>query len=167
MKYFAKYLPIEGEIKEGNLIATRLLPNVPIGNASKEQIELGINKQGNYTKVKLFLCSRNIQRNDSIYCSIEDYQKRSPILVQEHAIEALKEKRAFKVIGEISPEATYVKEGDEFEAKDLQYPEEYWPATPSNDGAHTKKYPFTISDEQPYDHIQLVVQVKGPCGHYH
>jgi hypothetical protein len=100
-QYFAKYLPVEGEIKEGDIV---------IGMDGK--------------KVKLFLCSRNIQVGDKVLdirtntwkevnnsCGVELY-KQKPNDIQ------------FKVIGEISPNAKWVKEGDEFEENDWDYSEE-------------------------------------------
>jgi hypothetical protein len=87
-KYFAKYLPVEGEIK----------------------------------KVKLFLCSRNIEVGDKYYYNGTE----TDICDSEIRLEQIKEQeekhgqKRFKVIGEISPEAIWVKEGDEFNEVDVR-----------------------------------------------
>lgn len=63
-KYFTKYLPVEGEPKEGDitLLAGEIAPYnkiVPIGLKAA-------NSQLKYQKVKLFLCSRDIQVGDKV-----------------------------------------------------------------------------------------------------
>ena len=50
----------------------------------------------------------------------------------------------FKVIGEISPDATWVKEGDEFDESDIDH------------GGWV--------DE---DLKTILIKIKGPCGHFH
>jgi hypothetical protein len=88
-KYFAKYLPVEGEIK----------------------------------KVKLFLCSRNIEVGDKYYYNGTE----TDICDSEIRLEQIKEQeekhgqKRFKVIGEISPEAIWVKEEDGFDEDDILF----------------------------------------------
>lgn len=154
-QYFAKYLPVEGEPDKEDMIFIEkgmlFHSNVPFyQHQSSPDI---------YQKVKLFLCSRDIVRNDNVYCSVEDYINRSPLLVQEHAIKALKHKEVFKVIGEISPEATWVKEGDEFD-------ENYILGYIAEDGS---SYPLDIIGEQLVVSSESIdyYQIKGPCGHFH
>lgn len=117
--YFAKHLPVEGEIKEGD----HYLFNNNNDIATKDVInEIKLHSEG-YTRAKLFLCSRDIKVGDKVQGTIltgdnvyvtdeQGYNLKENI----HNI-SLKEAQimdAFKVIGEISPEAIWVKEGDEF-----------------------------------------------------
>lgn len=108
MKYFTKYLPVEGEIKKGDKFKCakgendRILVNegiVPI----KDTIH--------YQKVKLFLCSRDIQVGDEFF----DNKGNKYVYQTEDFEESYFESDlAYKVIGEVSPDATWVKEGMEF-----------------------------------------------------
>jgi hypothetical protein len=116
-QYFAKYLPVEGEIKEGDIVIGMDGIFEYKGKMNLPDVQLP-------KKVKLFLCSRNIQVGDKVLdirtntwkevnnsCGVELY-KQKPNDIQ------------FKVIGEISPNAKWVKEGDEFEENDWDYSEE-------------------------------------------
>lgn len=70
--------------------------------------------------VKLFLCSRDIQVGDKITLdgiSFTEFTR----LKELSKVYAPKFDSYFKVIGEISPEAIWVKEGDEFEEEDIKY----------------------------------------------
>jgi hypothetical protein len=120
MKYFAKYFPIEGEIKEGDIGVMLLKNNIP-------------------TPHKLFLCSRDIHIGDEIwyYGLLGDLKQGKFYHLTkgyegENIVDLTPEGEGtgfdlgsdgFKVIGEISPEATFVKEGEEFEGWgiDLDY----------------------------------------------
>lgn len=104
MSYFAKYLPVEG----GNLIIKN--------TGGKEEKIIG----------RLFLCSRDIQVGDKFHVdyTISGYTPEQTCLnvdsdtVYSEGINddiySPKEK-CWKVIGPISPQAIWVKEGDEFE----------------------------------------------------
>lgn len=110
MKYFAKYLPVEGEVNIGdNFIDTGVM-NL-IGKRA--------NKHGDYSgyqKVKLFLCSRDIQVGDTVKALLVDkFGYKDYLITDKDSAELSIEMGDFKVIGEISPEATWVKEGDEFD----------------------------------------------------
>lgn len=116
-KYFAHYLPVEGKVEAGDYC---------IDNLTKEVFKMGkgINTmpknlqdklRENATKVKLFLCSRDIQVGDK--CIALDGLYIVPQSESDLAIS--KEEGHFKVIGEISPDATWVKEGDEFDEDEI------------------------------------------------
>jgi hypothetical protein len=91
MKYFVKYLPVEGELTDEN----RKFPN-------------------QVYPVKPFLCSRDIQVGDEMNHPFQPYTFRATNNNKEVW------KDCFKVMGEISPDAIWVKEGDEFEEDDIQ-----------------------------------------------
>ncbi len=66
----------------------------------------------------------------------------------------------FKIIGKISPEATWIKEGDEFDKEELNYQcynkeKDYW---------YFAKYRGMWEEALP-EHRRI--QIKGPCGHFH
>lgn len=138
--YFAKYLPVEEEIKEGDwIIFTNLLgERVPIqwlggGDEKSRQSMFAYAK-----KVKMFLCTRDIQVGDKVLhlpdtnpeltfevMKIEDGVAWIKYLThpegkfigdeREWLVNSL-----FKVIGEVSPEAIWVKEGDEFDKEEVR-----------------------------------------------
>lgn len=116
MKYFAKWLPIEGGIKEGNKGVLLLRNSIP-------------------TPHKLFLCSRDIQAGDKVQFSICNGAKWKELLCIEKDEDGVvledgeyeirttpdRTNQCFKIIGQISTQATWIKEGDEFEFEDLQF----------------------------------------------
>jgi hypothetical protein len=115
--YFAKYLPVEGELKEGDI--TYWDSNE--GYFSKQFVKVAKSFEthaiaSGWKKFKLFLCSRDIQVGDKVFSSKVSYLTQDEtITVDEYNITICREEEDFKVIGEISPEATWVKEGDEFD----------------------------------------------------
>jgi hypothetical protein len=113
--YFAKYLPVEGEIKEGDLITGGNCIFVVPYDSSQYKI------RSSDKKVKLFLCSRDIQVGDKVTGENGTVGKVSQTFGEDKVVsfncdwEGDKPNNAFKVIGEISPNAKWVKEGDEFD----------------------------------------------------
>lgn len=102
-KYFAKYLPVEGEIKEGDIFIH------PDG--TKERASRDLDGRG-LSKVKLFLCTKNIQVGDR-YKSPRYAESNEYIDIERYASEPME--GSFKIVGEISPEAIWIKDGDEFD----------------------------------------------------
>lgn len=122
MKYFTKYLPVEGEIREsdiGQLVRRenntfKFQPNNILNHPqeyAKTKVEL-LNYKG-YKVVKPFLCSRDIQVGDK-YLTPPDFKER---ICEDNSYDF---SNCFKVIGEISPDAIWVKEGDEFEENQIE-----------------------------------------------
>lgn len=153
--YFAKYLPVEGEIKEGSIILLDNGTPVIVGPA-------GIDLFTGHSIVKLFLCSRDIQVGDKI--------KDENDLTVEYELNNIsylnlyKEKELnyhFKVIGEISPDATWVKEGDEFQKDEIKL------LYKSEDNYHLLPYDshhkLLIDANLKVKKGQLIVEIKGPC----
>lgn len=133
MKYFTKYLPVEGEPKPGDYVDDPEL---------KEIVQIVEILEGGVTEgtkvVKLFLCSRDIQVGDkarSIVKPEEEFEVShvqmgsgknyfpAEMLVWNKLDNQVSLWRTltntFKVIGPISPQAVWVKEGDEFEGDDI------------------------------------------------
>lgn len=124
--YFAKYLPVEGEIKKGDwIIYSNLINSIPIQFLEGELA--GFEK-----KIKLFLCGRDIQlgdkltdkygKNEYVY---EGFDERGNYFVTNttfpygNCSKEYFEDCFIKVIGETSPEAIWVKEGDEFDEEEI------------------------------------------------
>lgn len=162
--YFAKYLPVEGEIKHGMLYHNGVDVNVRTSsNPNDDEIYL------KYKKVKFFLCSRDIQVGDKLqiqqyngdpnWCATfnkEDFEGHfvcNFIDVHDNSEFGVLAKDAIKVIGEISPDATWVKEGDEFD-------EDEWIGWNNMyNQSHDKKFHEGV--------LYKDIRIKGPCGHFH
>lgn len=126
--YFTKYIPVEGEIKEGDKV---LLAGEIITWA--DFVGIGL-KKGNSNlvpqKVKLFLCSRDIKLYDEVYNPVtNEYEtvvkdlyegggKRPDNCTDFQEVEQCK---SFKVIGEISKDTIWVKEEDEFDESEVAW----------------------------------------------
>lgn len=161
-KYFAKYLPVDGEVKDGDHA---------LNNAGCVYLSLvGNDDTKAHQKMKLFLCSRDIQVGDKkVYSGIngihEDDKDNEPEIIAEikteyqlqfiRAIAEAAQVIAFKVLCPISPEATWIKEGDEFTNEEWQY----W----------NVDYGFMLGKKGgPFTEAPgIFVRIKGPCGHFH
>lgn len=130
MKYFTKYLPVEGEIKDGDTYLFDGKIQTCKVSIIKELEEFYGRKITEYQKVKLFLCSRDIETS----------------------------------LGEISPSAIWVKEGDEFEEEDIQLGVCLFDQKTEFSNIHTMK-----AQIQDYPkHYRYVYGIKCPtCKTYH
>lgn len=132
-KYFTKLLPIEGEIKEGDKYINPALSGTFVrGKHDNSSTSFsGNDSRSGYKKAKLFLCSRDIQVGDKFnsangvgfVCSKIDAKNVYSIGGLNHPQEEVAHSRiySYKVIGEISPNATWVKEGGEFEEHEIKF----------------------------------------------
>ena len=115
--YFCKYLPTSGEIREGDFYFQTYQAG-QIGRANKEDYLNATYKE--LQKVKPFLCSREIGVGDKL----TGWSNRTTHIAVEEDIELFKEcgihSHVFKVIGEISPHAMWVREGDEFTEEEVK-----------------------------------------------
>lgn len=114
MKYFTKYLPVEGEIKEGDWYIGGV-NNIPTKRSLGRDDNMANTK---CTKVKLFLCSRNIFKGDMFYDESLNLNETFEALGDLKPTEYGNQYR-FKVIGKISKDAVWVTEGMEFDKEDL------------------------------------------------
>lgn len=193
LKYFAKYLPVEGEIKEGTLVyfngfgydkqdwkdyagfytlqsgkyysvAPEKHPIIRIQRKDENDLILKVNyniPESNCAPHKVFLCSKDIQvgdiaYNDKFYPYPNGQLINNNSKVMDHG---MMEVDSFKVIGEISPDAMFVTEGDEFDENELCC----FIADGFNSGAQRHTLPFTAKKGQ----NKLYYGIKGPCGHFH
>lgn len=137
MKYFTKYLPVEGEINNNDTVQNEH----GVGPYYEGEVKEGLKK------VQLFLCSRDIQTGDilkeclpnGIEQKVHHFEAVLPYGVyvfepwpseNEKWIHANK---AFKVVGEVSPGAVWITEGMEFDESPGMYRGE-WQALPIYSG---------------------------------
>jgi hypothetical protein len=171
--YFAKWLPIEGEIKGGDylLYNKKTIWQAESGIIAKgapDDKEDGIRVAGtnNYLfakaaqKVKLFLCSRDIQIGDKL----TGWSNKTHYTAIKEDIELFKksgvDSQIFKVVGEISPDAlSYVKEGDEFDKEQLRLR-----FTNMHYELLSGSYDF---EPEKCNESFMRIAIKGPCGHFH
>lgn len=147
--YFAKYLPVEGEIKEGDKVLVSRPMGAFIGTVVSNKIVSDNNvlmyslNEVEKAKVKLFLCSRDVKMGDKVKIeggSFNDYEiDREEQIFNGHLF--------YKIIGEISPEATWIKEGDEFDITDVKR--------------------IAIGIGNPVGSEYHIYEILGPCGHFH
>lgn len=160
-QFFAKYLPVEGEAQDigdcfeieknsickiiGNTNSNYRFKTIGLTGFFKDK-KGDYNLIGNHKKVKLFLCSRDIQIGDKVLdqdndegivkdCSdlhnihIEYINGGSSLICNlANCIDKEQEgiQYCFKVIGELSPKAIWIKEGDEFDDMDWAQFLTYW-----------------------------------------
>lgn len=127
--YFTKYLPVEGEILKGDTYKVTSEGAIAFG-----EIRVAPGDRGDTIgaqKLKLFLCSRDIQVGDNVYREPESWKvfDKQPTDTNHGLWGFMRNVKPddFKVIGEVSPEAVWVKEGDEFDADqiEIQYSKKY------------------------------------------
>lgn len=141
MQYFTKFLPVEGEIKEGDIVqgVSGYFYQVKdifhdAGKATSIKGESLLLSQ--LQKVKLFLCSRDIQVGDIMTvlsngclwgkpgetCILmENFRAKCAVKAHSGMVYyahcdiafSVQQGTVTKVIGEISPAAVWIKEGDE------------------------------------------------------
>ncbi len=124
MKYFAKYLPVEGKITDGENVMFKIDGEWTEPCSFDSFIGAGIQAvmQG-----KLFLCTREIQLGDEVYYKgnkhivIHKEENSDWLFIDPDPGPSIDPKELTKVIGEISPDSLGdVREGDEFDLEDLE-----------------------------------------------
>jgi len=165
--YFAKFIPVQGEINDGDFYSFQGVIQQckkSIIPALKEMY--GENWKSNwYQKVKLFLCSRYIQVGDKYLEHTQVNPDRYQEFIADHDsyfYEPNRIENSFRVLGEISPAVTWVKEGDEFdESQLLARP---GGASIKRELSHWRNNPFG----KDYLGVNCEIFVKCPCcGHFH
>ncbi len=189
-KYFCKYLPVEGEIKEGDMVSDGVVVVENLPRRHKRLTKAQKQGKDSLKKVKLFLCSREVMIGDKVRAN--DRIDHEYVLTAKHLdkMEEFElEHLLFKVIGEISPDATWVKEGDEFDEDDIEQVSELygWNKEYNTDKDFQKFFDKSLSktcthfiyegetdwlDEAGTINLNFrvytkIYKVKGPCGHFH
>jgi hypothetical protein len=136
-KYFAKYLPVEEPIKKGDTYYFGPAEEVLICQDEEEAERCNTHtviKRGS-KKVKLFLCSRDIQVGDTFKSNqglkYEEFFEGKVSKIDGDDIYTEVERVPFsystliviegwyKIIGEISPKAKWIKDEDEFDEDEI------------------------------------------------
>lgn len=148
--YFAKYLPVEGEIKPPCIV----LETLTTGEKQLFQVDTKNDIDiKNQQLVKLFLCSRDVQVGDKVYEILSDKSIGDEFEWTSEIAKYNDSEPCFKVIGEISTDATWVKEGDEFDEEKLRY-------------IYTPEIKPSMCEVDAIPEREIVY-IKGPCGHFH
>lgn len=171
MQFFSKYLPIEGEIKEGDWFRRKdgelvgkwnLIPDYDLTN---------------YTKVVMFFCSKNIIKGEILRVFKPDmsYWIDCELLeiVTDGETEAFKlnspkfgefaslSKNCFKIIGEVSPAAIWIKENDTFKEDEIRI-------KLINQGYKIQPEQLKYVPENEQHKWTPLVEIKNPsCGCFH
>ena len=143
-KYFTKYLPVSGVIKEGETFISK----GKVGKSYSKDYRLTDAKP-----CKLFLCSGDID-------FVKELQE-DPSSVNIYHDGSLP---SFKVIGQISPDVSNISEGQEFNEEDVKI--SLHPICPkcraiSNDGFCSEEQDCQI------EKARTVVFIKCSMGHFH
>lgn len=201
-KYFAKYLPVKEEIKEGTLVQLNIpdgenpfsltcgifkretpdvihgkgyvtiRPTYKTGESQVDYAGLAIKKEWLGKPIRLSLCSKDIQLGDTYYHDSYypypngDVADSNTKVMNAHMMITNEEtgtpRESFKVIGKISPEATWVREDDEIDETQVQFWHDLEAGSRFQGG-------FVINPSLRPDWQGWVtdVKIKGPCGHFH
>lgn len=173
-RYFAKWLPVEGEpIGYGEKYINKIFKLTKEGinvkshihdTFGKYLIETRTKRENNddtfrgrdqyIVKMKLFICSRDLHIGDTVLYP-DTLQK---VKVKNEAA-SYKIYGCFKVIGEISSEATWVKAGDKFNEDELIL------------GSSTNEHKIRLDIRTPIpfgEEYRWIIYVKNAsCGHFH
>ena len=172
MKYFAKYLPVDGEIKKNDIALKpsfewRRLDNTPeIEPPYFEKVIEGEDTT-NMKLAKLFLCSRDIQIGDKVIHEDNPSLGIKVIKTIEEGVVSFEQggkthdHNLIKIIGEISPEATWVREEDEFTDNDVKF------VLIEGFMRGREMSLSTLKSIVGNSHTNVRAHIKGPCGHYH
>ena len=116
-KYFAKYIPIEGDLESQIWQWYNNIQNTGWEIISCSDMDAiiahGLEPSPQFRRVKLFLCSRDIYVGDEVTVTHED-KSMEEIIPTDKTIDFVKKYGGFKVIGEISPDCN-IKERQEFD----------------------------------------------------
>jgi len=179
--YFAKLVPVEGPIKAGDkYILGKSLGLAAYGKGYIGTAVIDFTPEAQRDQeakiLKLFLCSRDIKVGDKAkwsksdpwgviseiggsrengddYIVIKDYENGQKLNPNDCTFES-----SYKIIGPISPEATWVKEGDEFDENEVREVA----IVKNGNGFMFATLPI------PQEFITgYCYQLKGPCGRFH
>jgi hypothetical protein len=173
--FFTRYFPVPGE-KIG--YGEKYFNKVFFENQERKRHAIHIRTRdktnddvfkGNdqyYVKAKLFLCSRDIQVGDKIQCIGWrpydcEFVKEFPngniqIKLPDGQLHTTDYKEVYKVIGEISPDATWVKEGAEFDEKQLAF----------NSSENDEIFLMGFDWAQPDSEYTGLIYIKGSDGQF-
>ncbi len=181
MRYFAKYLPDDTKLKKGDTVLEgkrlAIIENIGLDTGiplirylDNNTVDCG----DFFQKVALFICSKDDVILDYKFMWSGDDINTFEITTErkldvfKFSLEHEKETRDgyayyFTVIGKVSPDAIWVKEGDEFNDEDLGIRL----TNHHGDIFSMTSEPFTLHNFKQYNRDYVRISVKGTCGHFH
>lgn len=143
--YFAKYLPVGGKIKDGDyaINSAGCVYQCLLGNAETQKD----------TKVKLFLCSRAESTREG-QRFFHPNNPSNTMLLPEGGLPL--HEPFIGIVGEISPEAIWVKEGDELNEEEIKR----FTRLPPNQQARW------IEENEKLGY-PTVIKIRGQYGYFH
>lgn len=188
MKYFAKWIPVEGEIEKGDYFqiekdSVGMVTSIEGNKFSAVGITGFFATKKSSTnhvvnlrqKMVLFLCTRDIkvgedfvhiERGEGVFTVADE--------LDLQVMEGWKNmKKVYKVIGLISSEAKWIREGDEFDEERIQITcnktltEWLWMMPPTNYSPCESAEIIKKKYEEWTKTAEKVILIKGPCGHFH
>lgn len=186
-KYFAKYLPVEGDVRSIKFIQyqdkiwgkhniSSNFPDklfiIPIGGEGIGTSAFISECKG----VEMFLCSRDIKVGDKVINpdTLIEEELTQEIWDYFHATQSMwKSQPYFKVVGKISPDALpYVKECQEFDEDQIMgvwyEPYDGDDYIPIKDFADfVRKQNLKRREGYKIKTKDCLYAIKGPCGHFH
>ncbi len=174
--YVAYYIPCNEPIVDGDIVfVDRTIGSgyFPVKNGKAIVNEGVLEYDVTYLKpkkVKLTLCSNDLSVGDNFNTFVNgrySFGKISKDSGDSWGVESsftgvyVKKDEAFKIVGDISPNATWVKHGDRINEDDVVRHHICYD-TPGNTG-----YCFHCSRSKGCDSEDYNYLIKGPCGHFH
>lgn len=174
---FAKYLTMKGKYQVGDIIQLGLMYEI-----LKDDEDVFMAEKFKYPKVQLFLCTKEIPKEQSgniVYHEAMGWGSLYSWILTDfahvsfdnidydtsgynHSNVDLKKNKLVFVLGAISPNAIWIKEGDEFSDEEIK---KYW--QPGGFGSETwNLVDSTILHELP-SNATMMYKVKGCCGLFH
>lgn len=181
MRYFAKYLPVEGEIKIGdyffaNQLVRRCVDMKEGDYPYKDETGSWHSKNWSKNRRQLFLCSRDIQIGDIVHGEEGLLYNQPKLIVADGEVgpeignwaNVSAVNRPFKVLGSISPNAIWVREGDDILSKNVhrgsyKMGHKEWMVVDAEDEAEEWEKEPSIS----INGWAKCYLIEGPCGHWH
>ncbi len=168
MTYFTKYLPVDGEVKIGDIYYNHLIHTYQSRTCEEDNSYVG------FQKVNLFLCTNDLQAGDSIQNvagekGICDGVGNGNIwyhIGDSYGIYS-GQKYWFKVVGEISPEAlTFVNEGAIIDEEGIQLC--YWPGGSGSEIWNVVPWDKIKFLRNNTDKFYTMAKIQcGKCKHFH
>lgn len=174
---FGKILKAEGNIESGDRYfdSRNGVFESAVWNSDFEELN-STTPSGNriYSKMKLVLCSRDVQLDDTVlFESHPDFGEKTVVLndggiITLHDGNKTGIQNLIKVIGEISPCATWVKDGDVFAEAETRL-SGFLKSENSEFGWHNNSYaPYSEEDLKSYDKWKNFIKIMCPiCKKFH
>lgn len=156
--YVIKLLPVLGELEIGDITFWDNCEGYY--NNQFVKVDKGFlthAQSSGWKKFKYFLCSYNLQTGDEFYHNNLNYSYPEKRYNYDPESIDISGGENFKVVGKISPEATWVKDGDKINEDDWRWITYFFDDL------------VILPKDRKYDQKEepVTLQIKGCCGHFH